>query len=58
MCHDAAFVAGVGDNHHVIKHGRNNAALGDEKAAATPALHALSGAVVTGIFSGKAQVPW
>jgi len=50
------FVAGVGDNHHAIKLGPINAALGDKKAAAMPAFHAFSGAVVTGSFSGKAKV--
>jgi len=56
MCRDAAFVAGVGDNHHAINLGPINAALGDKKAAAMPAFQTLSGAVVTGSFSGKAKV--
>jgi len=51
LCQDAAFVTGVGENHHTIKLGLLYAALGDEKAAAMPDFHAFSGDVVIGSFS-------
>jgi hypothetical protein len=56
LCQDTAFVTGVGQNLRAIKPGPIHAALGDNKPAALTAFHALSGADVTGSFSGKGKV--
>ena len=52
LCVKASFVAGTGDNHHVmIGLGPTASALGSVKIAALPALHAFrSGADITGRF--------
>ena len=55
LCKDTTFVTGVGQNHRSIKLGLIYEALGLQKAAALPAFHALTGADVTGNFSGKGK---
>jgi len=56
LCQDTSFVTGVGQNHRIIKLGAIYSALGDKKAAALPSFHALSGADVTGSFSGNGKI--
>jgi len=56
LCQDTSFVTGVGQNNRIIKLGAIYSAIGDKKAAALPSFHALSGADVTGSFSGKGKI--
>ena len=52
------FVTGTGQQHRVINLKSIVQALGSTKVAALPALHALSGADITGSFAGKGKVTW
>jgi len=56
LCQDTSFVTGVGQNHRIIELGAIYSALGDKKTAALPSFHALSGADVTGSFSGNGKI--
>ncbi|KAL9976959.1 hypothetical protein ACROYT_G014308 [Oculina patagonica] len=58
LCNDECFVTGTGQRHRVIKLKPIVQALGSTKVAALPGLHALSGADVTGSFSGKGKATW
>lgn len=58
LCDDVSFVTGTGVRHRAIKLKPIVQALGSTKVAALPALHAMSGADVTGCFAGKAKLTW
>ena len=51
-----SFVTGKGQNHRVINLALIVQALGETKLAALPALHAISGADITGSFAGKGKL--
>lgn len=55
LCVKTSFVTGTGQNRREIELGAISSALGSSKLAALPAFHALSGADVTGSFSGKGK---
>ncbi len=55
LCVKTSFVTGTGQNWREIDLGAISSALGSSKLAALPAFHALSGADVTGSFSGKGK---
>lgn len=58
LCRDVYFVTGTGQRRRVIKLRPIAQALGSAKIAALPALHALSGADITGSFANKGKLTW
>ena len=56
LCSNSCFVTGTGSSRRVINLKSIADALGPTKTAALPAFHALTGADVTGSFSGKPLV--
>lgn len=55
LCDNVSFVTGTGANRRTIQLGPIVEALGQTRSAALPAFHAISGADVTGSFSGYAK---
>ena len=55
LCSNSCFVTGTGSSRRVINLKSIADALGPTKTAALPAFHALTGADVTGSFSGKGK---
>ena len=55
LCSNSCFVTGTGSSRRVINLRSIADALGPTKTAALPAFHALTGADVTGSFSGKGK---
>ena len=55
LCSNSCFVTGTGSSRRVINLKSIADALGPTKSAALPAFHALTGADVTGSFSGKGK---
>ena len=55
LCSNSCFVTGTGSSCRVINLKSIADALGPTKTAALPAFHALTGADVTGSFSGKGK---
>ena len=58
LCGNVNFVTGSGQRQRVIKLQPIVQALGSVKISALPALHALSGADITGSFAGKGKASW
>jgi len=58
LCNDVHFVTGTRQRNRVIKLKPIVQALGSTKVRALPALHALSGADITGSFAGKGKATW
>ena len=55
LCRNVNFVTGTGHRHRVVKLQTILHALGSKNISALPALHALSGANITGSFNGKGK---
>ena len=58
LCQNVNFITGIGQRHRVIKLQPIVQALGEAKIAALPALHAMSGADITGSFANKGKLTW
>ena len=58
LCTEVHFVTGTGQRHRVVKLRPIAQTLGRSRLAALPALHAISGADVTGSFANKGRLTW
>ena len=56
LCKNTSFVTRKGQNHRLINLSPIVQSLGERKLAALRALHAISGADITGSFSGKVKL--